>query len=259
VILTGATYFAMLPFLLGISLFVLLVGGIWGRLQFRTIPLKTVQGSEGKRPSISKFASLFAGLALLITSAHLLQTLLNISFFEAMTFVLLPFSAAWALALGRFRRFAAATRIQWKRGLADLPNLIVLFLSFGLFNKTITETPLLSILSGPVQVIAEQPLFLYLFILAVGLILPVLGIHPYVTMGLFGVVLQPVLDHINPVSVAVVLITSCVTSSVIGAFSTTLTLQSGLLNINPYRITWWNFGFAVVFGLTGVAVGLMLL
>lgn len=259
VILTGASYFALLPFLLGLSLLLLLIAGIWGTLQFRGIPLDTVRTAEGKQPSLGKFVSLFAGLTLLIASAYLLQSLMKLTFFEAMTLLIMPFSAVWALVLGNFKRFVAATRIQWKPGLSDLPNLNVLFLSFGLFNKTITETPLLTILSEPVQVIAEWPALLYLAIMSAGLILPVIGIHPFVSMGLFGVVLQPVLGQLNPVSVAVVLITSCVTSSVIGAFSTTLTLTSGLLNMNPYRITWWNCGFAIVFGLTGVAVGLLLL
>jgi hypothetical protein len=260
VILTGASYVALLPFLLLVSLLIVVIAGIWGTLQFRSIPLDaSVQNSEGKRPAPVKFLSLFAGLTLLIASAYLLQTLLSITFFEAMTLLVMPFAAVWALVLGRFKRFASATRLQWKPGLADLPNLNVLFLSFGLFNKTITETPLLSILSEPVQAIAEWPVLLYLVVMAAGTIFPVVGIHPFVTMGLFGVVLQPVLGQLNPVSVAVVLISSCVTSSVIGAFSTTLSMTSGLLNINPYRITWWNCGFAAVFGLSGVAVGLLLL
>ncbi|WP_052410201.1 hypothetical protein [Paenibacillus durus] len=258
-LLTGAAYFQLLPAMLGISLFLLAASAVLGYFRFRSIPLKEEPAAPDRLPDISKFFSLFAGLTLLIASAYGLQSLLKLSFFEAMTLVIIPFSYLWAAALRRLGRFAAASRAQWKPSLSGLPNLLVLFLSFGFFNKAVAATPLLVRVADSIQGIAHTPALLFLFILAVCLPLPILGVHPYVIMGLFGVVLQPIMDEINPVAVAVVLITSCAASAVMGTYNTTVTIMSGLIHVNPYRITWWNAGFGLLFGLAGFAAGLLLL
>lgn len=257
--LTGASYLSLLPPLLGVSLFLLAAGAVWGRLQIGRLPLPPSSHPQGPPPSKRKFGMLFAGLALLIALASWMQASTGMTFFEALTLIIVPFSALWALAMGRLRRFAAATRIEWTRELGTLPNMLVLFLAFGFFNQAVAGTPLLEMVSAPLQAVAAQPVMLYLSIFAACIVFPMAGIHPFITMGLFGVMLQPLLGTLNPVSVAVVLITCCITSCLIGAFSTSLALMSGQIGVNPYRITGWNIGFALFFGLAGVGMGLLLL
>ncbi|MCZ8513220.1 hypothetical protein O9H85_12440 [Paenibacillus filicis] len=258
VVITGISYTSLFPWLFGLSLLLLAVGSAWG-WGFRSIAMEPAGENHAGPPSWSKTGVFLLALMLLILSAYGLQRVLSCSFFTAMMFVLLPFSAVWALLLGQFNRFVLVSRKQWRVSTDGLRHLLVLFLSFGFFNSAVAKTSLFQMLEGPVLWIAHTPLLLFCFIFAVFLILPVLGIHPLVVMSLFGILLQPVLGTLNPVSLAIVLITCALNSSFMGTFNSTVTILSGLLHMNPYRITRWNLGFAFIFGGIGIAVGLWLL
>jgi hypothetical protein len=258
VLLTGVSYMALLPWMFGISLVLLTAGSLWG-FSFRSIAVEVKSRAEPKAPSWSKTIAFLLALVLLITSAFLLQGALNVSFFAAMTFVLLPFSLLWAVVLKQFKRFAASIRLHWRESTDGLHHLLVLFLSFGFFNSTVSKSPLFHLVEGSVQAIAHWPALLLIFIFLACFLLPAAGIHPLVVMGVFGFLLQPILVVINPLSIAIVLITSCLCSSFMGAFNTTVTIMSGLLRVNPYRITGWNLGFGLLFGGVGVAVSFLLL
>ncbi|WP_426452850.1 hypothetical protein ACP26L_12505 [Paenibacillus sp. S-38] len=265
VLLTGVSYLALLPWLLAVSLVLFAACCLWA-LKFRSLPLAPAQEADPSQPpaqpkahSIPKTLVFLGALVLLIGSAFLLQAALGSTFFAAMTFVLLPFAAGWALLLKRFGRFAALSSRHWKEGVDNLRHLLVLFLSFGLFNSVLARTPLLGELSGSVESLSGSPLLVFLIILAVSLVLPVLGIHPLVVMSLFGIFLQPVMEHVSPLSLAVVMITSTLASSFMGTFNTTVTIMAGLLEVNPYRITQWNLAYGIVFGGIGIAAGLLLL
>ncbi|TDG00925.1 hypothetical protein E1757_00240 [Paenibacillus piri] len=259
VLITGVSYLSLLPWMLGLSAILLAAGSLWG-LQFRKIPLNHQDdGTPQLAPSWSKTGAFLLALVLLIGSAFALQTVLGISFFAAMTFALLPFSLLWAVILRRFNRFISTSRKQWKHNVNDLRHLLVLFLSFGFFNSAVSKTHLFQLMEGPVQAISQWPALLFVFILAACLILPVIGVHPLVVMSLFGFFLQPILQIMNPLSIAILLITACLCSSFMGTFNSTVTIMSGLLQVNPYRITMWNLGFGLVFGGIGVIAALCLL
>jgi hypothetical protein len=262
VLLTGISYISLFPWMFGLSIVLFAVGGLWG-LAYRNHAVGAGREVEDpfllKRPSWSKTIAFIAALVLLISSAYTLHSVTKLSFFAAMTFVLLPFSIIWSLLMRRFSRFLASSRKQWRENTDSLRHLLVLFLSFGFFNSAVTETSLLQLMNGPVEAIAQWPAALFLFILIVSLALPIIGIHPFVVMSLFGVFLQPVLNTINPLSIAIILITTCICSSFMGTFNTTVTIMSGLLQVNPYRITVWNLTFGLVFGLIGVGLSLWLL
>jgi hypothetical protein len=258
VLITGVSYLSLLPWMLGLSAVLFIAGALWG-FQFRKIPLNQENNVPMLAPSWSKTGSFLLALVLLITSAFGLQAALGISFFATMTFALLPFSLLWSIILRRFNRFVSTSRKQWKRSVDDLRHLVVLFLSFGFFNSAVSKTHLFQLMEEPVQAMSQWPVLLFVFILLVSLILPVIGVHPLVVMSLFGFFLQPILQVMNPLSIAVVLITSCLGSSFMGTFNTTVTIMSGLLQVNPYRITLWNVSFGVLFGGIGVAAALILL
>jgi hypothetical protein len=258
VVITGVSYIHLLPWTFAISVILFGLGALWS-LQFRNIPLENKHGEAPKSPSWSKTGAFLLALVALIVSAFGLQAALQISFFAAMTFVLLPFSLVWSLLMGRFSRFVAASRKQWRESVDGQRHLLVLFLSFGFFNGAVAKTPLLHLMEGPVQAISHWPVLLFIFILLVSLILPVLGIHPLVVMSLFGFFLHPVMQVMNPLSIAIILITSTLCASFMGTFNSTVTILSGLLKVNPYRITLWNVGFSFVFGGVGICSALWLL
>jgi hypothetical protein len=198
-------------------------------------------------------------LILLISTAELLHLLTAMSFFEAMTLVLLPYSVLWAVSLKRFRRFAGITRREWMGNADNMRHLLVLFVSFGFFNEAVAQSPLLDIVGGPIHWLSAWPVLLLLVMFLVSFALPIAGIHPFVTIGVLGVFVQPVLHSINPMSVALVLITGALTSASMGAFNSTVTIMSGILKVNPYRITAWNAGFSFMLGAVGYLAALFIL
>ncbi|MEK3917056.1 hypothetical protein [Paenibacillus sp. FSL H7-0331] len=258
VLITGVSYMSLLPWMLGLSVLMFIAGGLWG-LSYRRIKDEAMIQATAKAPSWPKTITFLFALLLLITLAFLLQSALHLSFFTAMTFVLLPFSIVWAIALRRLGRFVAAIRLHGREGIVGLRHLLVLFLSFGFFNSAVSKSPLFHLVEGSVQSISHWPSLLLIVIFLVCFLLPVAGIHPLVVMGVFGFLLQPVLVIMNPLSIAMVLITSCLCSSFMGTFNSTVTIMSGLLRVNPYRITAWNLGFGLLFGGTGVLVSYLLL
>jgi hypothetical protein len=258
VVLTGVSYMSLLPWMFGMSLVLLAAGSLWG-LSFRNVTLATTRGAEPKAPSWSKTITFLFALMLLITLAFGLQSVMHISFFSAMTFLLLPFSLLWAVALKRLGRFIGSVRLHGRESIDGLRHLLVLFLSFGFFNSAVSKSPLFHLVEGSVLAIAHWPALLLICIFLACFLLPVAGIHPLVVMGLIGFMLQPILEVMNPLSIAIVLISSCLSAAFMGTFNTTVTIMSGLLQLNPLRITVWNFSFGLLFGGTGVIVGLLLL
>ena len=81
-----------------------------------------------------------------------------------------------------------------------------------------------------------------------------LGISTLVTLSLVGVFIQPFLDSLSPLSMAIVLVTSSVAPDVAGPYNTTVILLSERLGLSPYRISRWNWGFSLVFGGAGVGI-----
>jgi hypothetical protein len=258
VILTGVSYLHLFPWMLGLSFILLIAGALWS-FSFRGVPIESVEDTVPKVPSWGKTGAFLAALVLLISSAFLVQGLLDLSFFAAMTLILLPFSALWAVVSKRLRRFAALSYKQWHESTDGLRHLLVLFLSFGFFNSVVAKTSLFDFMEGPVQLATHYPFVLYLFIFAIFIILPVVGIHPLVIMSLLGIFLQPALEVISPLSLAVVMIICSLSSAFMGTFNSTVTIMSSLLQVNPYRVTVWNLSFGLVFGAIGVLAGLLLL
>jgi hypothetical protein len=114
-------------------------------------------------------------------------------------------------------------------------------------------------MGGPVQWLSAWPALLLLTIFLISFLLPIIGVHPFVTIGVLGVFVQPVLGVVSPVSVALVLITGALTSASMGAFNSTVTIMSGILQVNPYRITAWNAGFGFILGSVGYLAALLTL
>src|SRR5690606_11167285 len=107
--------------------------------------------------------------------------------------------------------------------------------------------------------VEDMPLLLFLTIQLFMLGMTFLGISTLVSLSLVGVFIQPLLESIHPLSVAVVLVTSSVAPDVAGPYNSTVMLMSERTGISPSRICRWNLGFSLVFGGLGVGLAYMLL
>ncbi|WHZ01172.1 hypothetical protein QNH48_19410 [Neobacillus sp. YX16] len=85
------------------------------------------------------------------------------------------------------------------------------------------------------------------------------GIHPIATVGILTGIITPLLEIMNPVSIAIVLITGYVATFTVGTYGLLVTLTSENLEQSPYRITLKNMPFALFTGLIGTLVAYLLL
>jgi len=105
----------------------------------------------------------------------------------------------------------------------------------------------------------QTPLLLFVTIQFLFLLLAMIGFHPIVTISLLGSVLHIVLETMNPLSIAIVLAISGLTTVTAGPFNVSVSLTGNLLQINPYQVSWSNLGYALLFGSVGSLIGLFLL
>jgi hypothetical protein len=189
----------------------------------------------------------------------LVQSLLGIRFFTAVTLAMVPYAAIWAAMLGRLKRYVKHSYSTWKRQTPQLQNMVLLFLSVGFFNGMIQQSSAMDGLQSLLHRVEDMPLLLFLTIQLFMLGMTFLGISTLVTLSLVGVFIQPFLESIHPLSLAVVLVTSSVAPDVAGPYNSTVMLMSERTGLNPYRISHWNLGFSLVFGGLGVGLAYMLL
>ncbi|PMB09531.1 hypothetical protein CEN49_06380 [Fischerella thermalis CCMEE 5273] len=256
---TGVGFGQLLPWLLLFSISLLLLDWFLGVVRYRSVRVEqrgdvTMQPRDWKR-----IVALVVGLTLLILLNLGVQQVTGIPFFAAMTLSIVPFAACWAWVSGRFASFIRYCRLRWTSQTLGLQNFMLLFLSLGFFNESLTASSWFSYLQSPVTMLAQFPLMLFLILQLSSLVLTFVGIHPLVTIGIQGVLIQPLLTELNPLSLAIVLLTANLATDAAGTFNTTVTMMSDLTRNNPYRITGWNLGFALLYGGIGVALALLLL
>lgn len=257
---TGVAYPELLPYLLLFSVVMLAIDWLLAQ-RYRKHSLKPAvtptPGGATARPG--KLLQLIAALFLLIGMSNLLTDWLSIDFFAAITLFILPFCLIWALLIRRGKAYWKYSLLAWKKQVPGLHNLALLFLSLGFFNRMVEETDILSYLQGPLLSLAETPVLLFVLIQLSAILLALVGFHPLVTLGLQGLLLQPLLDTLNPLSLAVLLLTSNLASDASGTYNTTVAMMTQLTRESPYRITRWNIGFALLYSSVGTAFALWLL
>ncbi|OYD07177.1 hypothetical protein [Paludifilum halophilum] len=256
--MTDVGYVSLLPWLLLISIVLLLADWAWG-WQYKRIPLNTRSNLSVDRRIMRKIAALILSLILFIFVVYQVHHLLNLRFFTAVTLVVIPYTLVWSFVIQRFRSYVKYSFLSWRKQVPSLQNFMLLFLSLGFFNHILGEAPIMTWAQEVFLHWTQTPVFLFIGIQLSSLFLTMIGIHPLVTVSLQGILIQPLLSAMNPVSLAIVLITSNLANDAAGTFNTTVTIMSQLTKVNPYRITWWNLFFAVAYGGLGILAALLLL
>ncbi|RSL34925.1 hypothetical protein D7Z54_03600 [Salibacterium salarium] len=83
--------------------------------------------------------------------------------------------------------------------------------------------------------------------------------HPLVMISMQGLFVESFLQDVNPVNIAIVMVTATLANDAAGTFNVPITMMSQYTKRNPYQLTWWNLPFALMFGGTGVALAYVLL
>jgi hypothetical protein len=258
--MTGASYLKLLPILFGFSVLMLVFDSFFGNRKYRSVVFDDASAENVfTREAARKLSVIVLFLVLFITSAALLHILINIDFFAAVILTIIPYTMLWAWGLGRFRLFMRCNLLTWPRHIASMQNFMLLFLMLGFFNDVIRETNLLEKISASMTVLGNEPLLLFIFIQLSTLLLALVGIHPLVTVSLQGLLVEPFLSTINPMSISIVMITAVLANDAAGTFNVPITMMNQYMNRNPYQLTSWNLFFALMFGGSGVVLAYILL
>ncbi|MFC7061873.1 hypothetical protein [Halobacillus seohaensis] len=218
-----------------------------------------LQDQVPKQMLFRKIGLLFSMLFILILIAFFVEKWLALSYFNAVIITIPFFTLIWSVAIKQFKSFISYNAKVWVTQVNGLQNLMLLFLSLGFFSMMFENTSIIQTLQEPLLLLTSVPLVIFIAIQVISLTFSLIGIHPLVTISLMGTLIQPLLTELNPLSLAIVLLTSTLASDAAGTFNTTISIMSQITKRNPYRVTLWNLLFAIWFGLAGSLLGWLLL
>ncbi|MCR6108409.1 hypothetical protein HXA34_19085 [Salipaludibacillus agaradhaerens] len=259
---TGVSYLIYLPWLLGISFFILLVDSVIGRYRFKSIAYEPALESAHDVPIqkiIQEILKLLAALILFLTIVLSLSHLFQLNFILTVTLVIIPFSCLWAIIIKRWYLFKVFGFEVWKQQTNKTQNFVILFITLAFFTNSLNETTLLQYVQRPFVIFDHSPLMILILILATYFFMAMIGVHPVGTIAILLEVLAPLFHIFNPVAIGIVLIVGALATSSSSTFGVVLTLTSINTEQNPYRITLRNLPFTLLYGAIGIAVAMMII
>ncbi|MFB5663355.1 hypothetical protein [Alteribacillus sp. HJP-4] len=260
---TGVGYLTYLPWLILCSMAVVAIDALCGKRRFAAYEYEAAGTINNKNIDIKELLiqilQLFLALAVFLGIVLTLGNLTGLNFILTVTFVIVPFAFLWAAVIGRFKSFKIVGWKTWKMRTNGMQNFVVLFLSLGFFSSSLNETPFLELIRAPFSAAADTPLLILILIQFMYLAMSMIGVHPIATVGVLIEVLPPLYETMNPASIGIVLITGALATVAVGTYGITVTMTAQNTKQNPYRITWRNMPFSVLYGGVGVLIGYLIL
>lgn len=260
---TGVSYVSLLPWLLLIALITFGLDSLWGYFHFKKYPIENDAGRNSKKIDVKamtkKIVHLIAALSVFLTSVIVCGNLFNLDFTLTVTLLIFPFAFIWSLLMKRGRSFLSIGWPTWKKQTNNMQNFSVLFISLAFFSNSINGTSFLEIIQKPFLLAGEYPLIILIMLQLLFIILSMFGIHPIATVGILTGVITPLLVIMNPLSIAIVLITGSIANFTVATYGLVVTLTSMNTEQNPYRITWNNMPYALMYGTIGTTIAYFLL
>src|SRR5699024_2482434 len=124
--------------------------------------------------------------------------------------LIFPFSFIWSIMMKRRWSFWSIGWNTWKQKTNEMHNFILLFISLSLFSNSLSNTSFLEVIQEPIQAISGYPLLVFFLIQLIFIFLSVFGIHPVATISILGSLLTNLLTVYNPLSIAIVMMTSSI-------------------------------------------------
>ena len=263
IFVTGVSYVSLLPWLLLIAAVMFTLDALWGRFYFKKHSYVSDEKAAHKKVNMKalgkKIAYFAFALVIFLVLVILLGSLIELDFILTVTLLIFPFSLVWSMIMKRTRSFWQIGWNTWKEKTNTMQNFTILFISLSLFSEGIGNTTFLEYIQQPVMALSEYPLLVFFFIQVIFIFLSMFGIHPVATIGILGSLLSTLLSVYNPLSIAIVLVTSSVATLTVGTYGLVVTLTAMSLDLNPYRITVSNLLYSLVFGGIGSIVAYFLL
>ena len=260
---TGVEYVSLLPWLLLIAVITIVLDSLWGRYHYKKYGYGnanvTKQHNINVKELTKRIIHLVISLILFLALVIFLGNLFHLDFIITVTLLIFPFAFVWSILMKRSRSFWAIGWNTWKTKTNTMQNFIVLFISLSLFSNSLNDTSFLDFIQKPLLLVSDYPFILLFLLQAIFVLLSMFGVHPIATVGILTGIITPLLEIMNPVSIAIVLITGSVATFTVGTYGLLVTLTSVGLEQSPYRITLKNMPFALFIGLIGTLVAYLLL
>ncbi|AXI07644.1 hypothetical protein CUC15_00920 [Oceanobacillus zhaokaii] len=260
---TDVEYVVLLPWLLLIVVITFFLDSLWGRMHYKKYTYENnvsiKQGVVNRKALIKKILHLLAALALFLMLVIFFGIILDLDFIFTVTILIIPFSFCWALLMKRTRSFWALGWGTWKTSTNTMQNFVVLFISLAFFANSINETSFLNFIQKPILIFADYPLLIFFIIQLIFITMSLFGVHPIATMGILSGVIIMLLDFLNPLSLAIVLVTSSVSTVTVGSYGLIVQITTMNTGQNPYQITLKNLPYALVLGGIGSVIAYLLL
>ncbi|MFB5661836.1 hypothetical protein [Alteribacillus sp. HJP-4] len=257
--ITGVSYLGILPFLFGFSIFMLMIDWVIAG-KYKRLPLpEEAPGRLFAKKEKLKLLSMGFFLLLFISTASLVTFLTPLDFFESLIIIIFPYTFSWAFIIRRHKTFLRYNAVMRQQQTKTMQNFMLLFIVLGCFNSIVEETNIFQIIRGPFMGLGDTPLLLFLMLQISSIALACAGVHPLVTISMQGLFVEPFLQQINPLSIAIVMITATLANDAAGTFNVPITMMSQYMKRQPYLLTLWNLPFALIFGGAGVGLAYLLL
>ncbi|CAM4057531.1 hypothetical protein [Lederbergia lenta] len=260
---TGVTYVSILPWLLLIGAITFILDTLWGYFHFKKYTYNKPKIHHSDKVNIkaltSKITQLSIALVIFLTLVILCGNLFAIDFILTVTLLIFPFTFAWSLIMKRVHSYWTIGWNTWRMKTNTMQNFIVLFISLSFFSNSLSNATFLELIQKPILYVSEYPLIIFFVIQLSFICMSMFGIHPIATIGILGGLITTLLDVLNPLSLAIVLITSSVATLTVGTYGLVVTLTAINTEQSPYRITLNNLPYSFIFGGIGSIIAYVLL
>jgi hypothetical protein len=263
IFMTGVSYVSILPWLLLIAVLTFGLDSLWGRFHYRKHSYEGHSETEQEKVSVEGLAGkvihLASALVLFLVLVIGLGTLFDIDFILTVTLLIFPFTLGWSFIMKRSRSFWAIGWNTWKMKTNTMQNFVILFISLSFFSYSISNASFLEIIQKPILYVSDYPLLVFFVIQLLFIGMSMFGVHPIGTFGILGSLVALLLEVYNPLSLAIVLVTSSIATLTVGTYGLVVTLTAMNTEQSPYRITINNLAYSLVFGSIGTIIAYLLL
>lgn len=267
--LTGAKWIHFFPAGLGCGIFAGLVGYLVtmaeGRHQKPSDPPALADEShavppgpveDGSTKAYAKFIELCLFALVLIVMIALVSYLTGIRTIPIVSITALVFPFFWMALLRRLPALVHDIRTSYLP--ETLPNLsgeVVLFAGAGMFATALGYSGLGKYIPQALSTaVGGNVLLLTTAMIALAMILGAIGVHPIVTVAVFGGTIHAAALGVTPVYLATVLALCWTMSLAVSPSSATIIATAALARESPLRVgTRWNGPYAVVTALALIA------
>jgi C4-dicarboxylate transporter len=218
--------------------------------------VEVAEPTAGRR-LYAKFAELCGFALVLIVLIAVISFVTGIHTLTVVSLAALLFPLLWMGILRRLRILGREFKTTYlQESLPNLTSEVTLFVAAGFFATTIDYTGLgKHIPQALAALVGGNVLLLTVAIIVTAIVLAVAGIHPIVTVAVFGGTVKASAFGVSPTYLAMVLAICWAIGLSVSPASATIITMSGLANQSPLRVgTRWNGVYALVSAATLIAM-----